>query len=201
MAALAGEVLLKTFDVVGALKADGSGESYSVNVPNPLIGTPDASHPFGGVGTRFLAGAKIYPGGTFPTTGPFVDPNDRSLLHTNKIIGNWFCNGLITNDVPQLGPNQGNVAFGNSNIDFQIIGENGIDLSLFIQDTLMSLDSSKIGTGSPVREQNGAVVVGFNKNSQLKSKVKIKTYVITDSAGLQFMNRYEFEKPVVINFK
>lgn len=193
-------VFLNSFDVVGALNNDGSQVPYSVLIPNPLVTPSNASaQPFGGLGSRFLAGAIIYPGNTFPTTGPFVNPTDHSQLYPNKIIGTWFCNGLITNDIPQVGPGLGNKPFGNSNINFRFIASDGTDESIFIQDTLKSMDVTKINTGLPARTQDASVVVGFNDNVYLAGKVKITTYLVADGLGLQFLNHYDFQYPVVVN--
>lgn len=202
---------LSGFDVVGAVMINeqgGTGAPFSEVIPNPLVGTGAPPFEFGQKGSRFLAEARIYPLGTFNKKGPFVI--DATSIEDIKpfpgSIGEWFCNGIITRPLPQIVPG-GNQPFGNSTIQFLFLDEQGKlikneDNSVFVQDTLIQIDSSTVNTGKPARFQNGIVIGGLNKNSHLKGDVKITTYLSVGPSGIvQFMNRYEFSEKVTVKSK
>lgn len=161
----------KVLDIVVAPGADPSGSTIIFDTGNGPPTTPLIP-----AGTRFLAKGRIYPGNTFNTAGPFASPT--GLLYPNKIIGGWWCNGLLTSDTTIFTPGSSNEPIGYSTFDLHFNSANTAakDYSIYVNDTLGTIDVALAGSGQPATSRSGVATVG---QKSLITMVSIIEYVDT----------------------
>jgi hypothetical protein len=189
----------RVLDVVFAPVADPVGSKFIVDVGTNFVNLPPVP-PFPGfpAGSHFLFTSVVYPGYTFPTTGPFANP--FSLISPEKILGSWSCNGVFIEDTQIFTPGPEGRTIANAT--WALVLDTGLPnidprsvQNIFSSYSGVSIDQSQAGTGRLARLEITPITGATGLNADLCGLAAIKLYL--DASG-NILQRFIFEEPVIL---